>query len=156
MTDLNVAQSGNRGSNGNEANAMAEDSGSEYSDSDVECDNGCSNQAVNKEAPSVDYENESRPSSSSGRDVCKNVQSHGIVVGKCLEQPTSFLSSRKQRPIYMCTSEMRVSGQLDNHIENWERQKGGMRLTDPDGTVCVGIIGNSDGTEAICTGTMDG
>lgn len=73
--------------------------------------------------------------------------------GLCTSQPKSFFSNWKARPIYKCPSEIRITQQLTDHLETWERKNGGLCFTDPEGSVCMGTVLDFNGREKTCEAT---
>lgn len=77
------------------------------------------------------------------------------ITGRCLDQPETFFSSWKVRPLYMCPAERHITKQLTDRIEKWDRLAGGLSFTDPDGSPCEGTLLDKDGRYT-CTHVKQG
>lgn len=69
-------------------------------------------------------------------------ESMGVPVKrmKYTRKSRKFFSGEKLRPLYMCPSEWRITGQLTDAIETWERHKRGISQVDANGMLCLGSV----------------
>lgn len=74
---------------------------------------------------------------------------------KCIYESKSFFTSKKFRPLYMCPAETKITEQLTDWIETWDRNNGGIRFVDPDGSLCGGTVMNGEGEETECSSEKD-
>lgn len=80
----------------------------------------------------------------------------GMPEGRCLYMPKTFFTCDKPRPFFMCPSEEKLTEQLTDLIEEWDRRRGGLSFVEPEGWPCRGKIRRADGYEEPCVRCKDG
>lgn len=64
-----------------------------------------------------------------------------------------FLLKLETKGTYMFPADIRMTEQLTDRIERWNRKNGGLRFVDPQFWPCQGTVRNAKGEEESCKGT---